>query len=93
MKKEIRKSCTLFGASLCLLPFAFCFFNFKASATLANAWHIPDNAGDLGLNMRNPEFEVGTNAAVTVYSGEQKYNNAFGGTGVVRKARWAGTPS
>ena len=31
---------------------------------LANAWHIPDNNGDLGFNMRNPEFEIGSNTAV-----------------------------
>jgi len=47
-------------------------------AVPANAWHIPDNGGDLGVNMRNPEFEVGTNTTVTVYSGQQKYNNSFG---------------
>jgi hypothetical protein len=47
-------------------------------AVLANAWHIPDNNGDLGFNMRNPEFEVGTNTVVTVYSGIQKYNNPYG---------------
>ena len=45
---------------------------------LANAWHLPDNAGDLGFNMRNPEFEIGTNTTVTVYSGIQKFNNSFG---------------
>ena len=50
----------------------------RAGAVLANAWHIPDNTNDLGLNMRNPEFEIGTNTAVTVYSGEQKFNNSFG---------------
>jgi len=53
-------------------------FTPPASATLANAWHIPDNSGDLGFNMRNPEFEIGTNTTVTVYSGEQKFNNGFG---------------
>jgi hypothetical protein len=45
---------------------------------LANAWHIPDNTTDLGFNMRNPEFEIGTSTAVTVYSGIQKYNNSYG---------------
>src|ERR1035437_9160142 len=52
--------------------------NYRAAAVLANAWHIPDNAGDLGVHMRNPEFEIGTNTTITVYSGEQKFNNAFG---------------
>jgi len=45
---------------------------------LANAWHIPDNAGDLGVNMRSPEFEIGTSTIVTVYSGVQKFNNSYG---------------
>ena len=49
-----------------------------ARAVLANAWHIPDDTADLTNNMRNPEFEIGTNTIVTVYSGEQKYNNSFG---------------
>src|SRR6266404_1355211 len=47
-------------------------------AVLANAWHIPDNAGDLGFNMRKPEFEIGPSTTVTIYQGVQKYNNAFG---------------
>ena len=53
-------------------------FHPEARAVLANAWHIPDNAGDLGFTMRNPEFEIGTNTVVTVYSGIQKFNNPFG---------------
>src|SRR6266581_9658566 len=47
-------------------------------AVLANAWHIPDNAGDLGFNMRKPEFEIGPSTTVTIYQGLQKYNNDFG---------------
>jgi glycosidase len=50
----------------------------EARAVLANAWHIPDNSTDLGFNMRNPEFEIGTNTTVAVYSGLQKFNNSFG---------------
>jgi hypothetical protein len=57
---------------LCLGSVQQCF------GVLANAWHIPDNAGDLGFNLRNPEFEIGTSTAVTVYSGIQKYNNPYG---------------
>jgi len=53
-------------------------FTPDARAVLANAWHIPDNTGDLGFNLRNPEFEIGTNTVVTVYSGIQKYNNSYG---------------
>ena len=34
---------------------------------LATAWHIPDGDTNFGgLNMRNPEFEIGTNTTVTV---------------------------
>jgi hypothetical protein len=48
-------------------------------ATLANAWHIPDNSTDVAPNhMRNPEFEAGNTTAITVYSGVQKFNNSFG---------------
>jgi hypothetical protein len=47
-------------------------------AVLANAWHIPDNTNDLGFNMRNPEFEIGTNTSITIYSGIQKFNNSYG---------------
>jgi glycosidase len=50
----------------------------RAGAVLANGWHIPDNSGDLGFKMRNPEFEVGANTSITVYSGLQKYNNPYG---------------
>jgi Alpha amylase, catalytic domain len=57
---------------LCLGSVHQCF------GVLANAWHIPDNTTGLGLNMRNPEFEIGTSTAVTVYSGIQKYNNPYG---------------
>ena len=56
---------------LCLKP--------EAQAMLANAWHIPDNSGDLSsTNMRSPEFEIGTSTTVTVYSGVQKFNNSYG---------------
>ena len=47
----------------------------RCLGVLANAWHIPDNAGDLGVNMRNPEFEMAANTTVTIYQGLQKYNN------------------
>lgn len=50
----------------------------QAQAVLANAWHIPDNAGDLGVSMRNPEFDLGPSTTVTVYSGLQKFGNAYG---------------
>ena len=52
--------------------------HFEARAVLANGWHIPDNTADLGVTMRSPEFEIGTNTTVTVHSGVQKYNNSFG---------------
>ncbi len=68
------------GRRWLVLLFASLLLNcsYRAAAVLANAWHIPDNTADLGLNMRNPEFEIGTNTIVTIYSGEQKFNNAFG---------------
>src|SRR5438445_13753511 len=50
----------------------------RSLAVLANAWHIPDNSNDLGFSMRNPEFEIGPNSTINVYSGIQKYNNSYG---------------
>ena len=56
----------------------------EARAVLANAFHIPDDNGEAlnpsqsGINMRSPEFEIGTNTTVTVYSGVQKFNNSYG---------------
>ncbi len=53
-------------------------------AVLANAFHIPDDNGEAvsptlsGINMRSPEFEIGTSTTVTIYSGVQKYNNTYG---------------
>jgi hypothetical protein len=53
---------------LCLKP--------EAQAALANAWHIPDGDTNFGgLNMRNPEFEIGTNTSVTIWSGVWKWSN------------------
>ncbi|PWU13799.1 MAG: hypothetical protein C5B50_18585 [Verrucomicrobia bacterium] len=51
---------------------------FSTSAVLPNIWHLPDNSSDLGLNMRAPEFEIGTNTTITIYQGLQKFNNGFG---------------
>jgi glycosidase len=65
--------------ALSLLLFAVCLAQCRqAMAVLPNAWHIPDNSADLSLHMRNPEFEIGTNTTVTIYSGLQKLNNSFG---------------
>jgi hypothetical protein len=50
-------------------------FNFHAGAALATAWHIPDST-ELGFNMRNPEYAIGTNTTVTFYTGFWKYNGA-----------------
>ncbi|HJT80532.1 MAG TPA: hypothetical protein VJ719_04985 [Chthoniobacterales bacterium] len=47
-------------------------------AILANAWHIPDNSTDVGVNMRNPRVEFANNTQITIYSGVQKFNNSFG---------------
>jgi hypothetical protein len=46
-----------------------------AGAALATVWHIPDDTADLGFNMRNPEFEIGTNTTITLYTGLWKWNN------------------
>lgn len=58
----------------------------RATAQLANVWHIPDNTGDLGFNMRNPESAIGASTAVSFYTGLYKWNsgnlvaNQTGGT-------------
>ena len=47
-----------------------------AASTVGNAWHIPDDSGDLnGTHMRNPEFEVGASTMVTIYDGSQFQGN------------------
>jgi len=53
-------------------------FTFHADATLATVWHIPDNTGDLGFNMRNPEFAIGTSTAVKFYTGTWKFDTGNG---------------
>ena len=69
-----------------LIAVALLNFNFRADAALATVWHIPDNTSDLGFNMRNPEFAIGTNTTVTFYTGLWKTNsgvriaNQTGGT-------------
>jgi len=56
--------------ALCLGGVHHCF------GVLANAWHIPDGDANFGgLNMRSPEFEIGTNTTVTVWSGVWKWSN------------------
>src|SRR5271169_1058937 len=50
----------------------------RCAAVLGNVWHIPDNTNDLAFNLRNPEFEIGSNSTVTIYQGLQKYNNSYG---------------
>jgi hypothetical protein len=48
----------------------------EVQAALANAWHVPDGDANFGgLYMRNPEFEVGTNTSVTIWSGVWKWSN------------------
>ncbi|MGP8201741.1 MAG: hypothetical protein ACLQU4_19800 [Limisphaerales bacterium] len=55
---------------LCLKP--------DVEAGLATVWHMPDDNWDLpGVNMRNPEFEIGTNTTVTVYTGLWKWNSGM----------------
>jgi hypothetical protein len=59
-----------------LIAVALLRFNFRADAALANCWHIPDNASDLGFTMRNPETAIGANTAVKFYTGVYKFNGA-----------------
>ena len=64
------------GRMAVLLAVACWNFSFRAEAALANVWHIPDNAGDLGFNMRNPETAIGASTAVKFYTGVWKFNGA-----------------
>ena len=48
----------------------------SSQAGLATCWHIPDNTGDLGFNMRNPETAIGAGTSVQFYTGVWKYNGA-----------------
>ena len=75
MKKIIR-----FRLSVFLLLAAAVFnVDFRAAASgLATVWHIPDNAGDLGFNMRNPEFAIGTPTTVNFYTGVWKWDTGNG---------------
>jgi len=59
-----------------LLLAALLNFTPQAWAALATVWHIPDNNGDLGFNMRNPEFEISTNTTINFYTGLWKWNGA-----------------
>jgi glycosidase len=80
------KSFFICGRVVLLLAVVLGNHGFRAEAALANVWHIPDNTGDLGFNMRNPEFAIGTSTTVTFYTGVWKWNggnlvaNQTGGT-------------
>ncbi len=63
-------------ASAILIALALLHFNFRADAALANCWHIPDNASDLGFTLRNPETAIGVNMVVRFYTGVYKFNGA-----------------
>ena len=63
-------------ASAILIALALLHFNFRADAALANCWHIPDNAIDLGFTLRNPETAIGVNMVVRFYTGVYKFNGA-----------------
>src|SRR5215510_522311 len=67
-----------FSSVLLLCVSLWWFTGQQCLGVLANAWHIPDNSSDLGLHMRNPEFEIGPSSTVTVYSGIQKFSNPYG---------------
>jgi hypothetical protein len=73
MRARFNFFCALLASVVFLAP------AWQSFATLANAWHIPDNSGDLnGIHMRDPEFEMGNTTSVTIYSGVQKFGNSFG---------------
>jgi hypothetical protein len=69
----------MFPVAFLLMPAAL------VHADLATVWHIPDNS-ELGFNMRNPEFAIGSSTAVTFYTGVWKKDgdttrcNQTGGT-------------
>ena len=47
---------------------------------LANCWHIPDSTSEpslSGINMRSPEFAIGTSTVVTFYTGIYKWNGSI----------------
>jgi Alpha amylase, catalytic domain len=48
------------------------------AAGLATCWHIPDNASDLGFNMRNPESAIGPGTTVAFYTGVWKVDTGNG---------------
>ena len=47
-------------------------------ASLATAWHIPDDNTDLGFNLRNPEFAIGTSSTVMLYTGVLNWSSVSG---------------
>ncbi len=62
-----------------LIATTFCCLSQASWATLATAWHIPDNSTDLnGTHMRDPEFEFNNSTSITIYSGVQRLNNSYG---------------
>ncbi len=60
---------------IALFVISFFHYSSRANAALANVWHIPDNNGDLGFNMRNPESAIGQGTPVAFYTGLWKWNN------------------
>jgi hypothetical protein len=65
MKRHLLRQFSLLCAAI------FCCAGSLAAQNLGNAYHVPDSAELGGTHMRNPEFEIGTSTAVTVYSGNQ----------------------
>ncbi len=67
----------------------FCAAASLSSLFATNAWHIPDNDGDLGTHMRNPWIEISNNPSspttITIYQGIQKWTNS-GATQVANQA-------
>jgi glycosidase len=63
------------AAAAWFLAVAIFQLSFRAAGGTATVWHIPDNTGDLGFNMRNPELAIGAGTTVTFYTGVWKWEN------------------
>ena len=78
MKKNIRLRLSV------IVLLAAVIFNVDSRAAvppggLATVWHIPNNNTDIpGVNMRNPEFAIGTDTTVAFYTGVWKFDTGNG---------------
>ena len=66
----MKKQWSLLLAVACVAIFFACSHAAHAQ-NLGNAFHVPDSTEVGGTHMRSPEFEIGTDTTVTIYSGNQ----------------------